>query len=115
MKELAMGGELTLIAKFPDHEPVMLSRLSTLETTSRGVPLLTRHRSLRAHAAQSLTPLRAVGKSFLRRGGYIQMVSSSRNDMCSDSPKTVEPTEALFGILFGRGPPNPGDFSGGKG
>ena len=49
----AMGGQLSLIAEFPDREPVTLSGLSTMETTPR--PTL-RHRKrtrTREHAAQS--------------------------------------------------------------
>jgi DNA-binding XRE family transcriptional regulator len=51
----AMGGQLSLIAEFPDREPVTLSGLSTMETAPRPTP---RHRKrkrtrTREHAAQS--------------------------------------------------------------
>lgn len=48
----AMGGQLSLIAEFPDREPVTLSGLSTVETTPR--PTLRRRRKrTREHAPLS--------------------------------------------------------------
>jgi transcriptional regulator with XRE-family HTH domain len=53
----AMGGSLSLVAEFPNHEPVILSGLATMETTS--VPRKGARRALpqrprkRAHAAHS--------------------------------------------------------------
>ena len=45
----AMGGQLSLIAEFPDREPVTLSGLSTMETTPH--PTLRRRRKrTREHA-----------------------------------------------------------------
>lgn len=51
----AMGGHLTLIAEFPDREPVMLSGLSTMETTSRRIPGSHRRKRMRgrSHATRS--------------------------------------------------------------
>ena len=49
----AMGGHLTLIAEFPDREPVMLSGLSTMETAPRRIPRSPRRKRMRVHATQS--------------------------------------------------------------
>jgi len=49
----AMGGHLTLIAEFPDREPVMLSGLSTMETTPRRIPRSPLRKRMRVHATQS--------------------------------------------------------------
>jgi transcriptional regulator with XRE-family HTH domain len=48
----AMGGQLSLIAEFPDREPVTLSGLATIETAPRPTPRRRRKRT-REHAAQS--------------------------------------------------------------
>ncbi len=48
----AMGGQLLLIAEFPDCEPVAPSELSTMETASR-TRRPSRLRRMRTHAAQS--------------------------------------------------------------
>lgn len=48
----AMGGHLTLIAEFPDREPVMLSGLSTMETALRRIPRSPRRKRMRVHATQ---------------------------------------------------------------
>lgn len=48
----AMGGQLSLIAEFPDREPVTLSGLATIETAPRPAPRRRRKRT-REHAAQS--------------------------------------------------------------
>ena len=47
----AMGGQLSLIAEFPDREPVTLSGLSTMETAPH--PPKRRRKRAREHAAQS--------------------------------------------------------------
>ncbi|HEU5408600.1 MAG TPA: XRE family transcriptional regulator [Nitrospira sp.] len=49
----AMGGQLSLIAEFPDREPVALSGLCTMETTPRRTPRPSRRRRMRPHADQS--------------------------------------------------------------
>ena len=48
----AMGGQLSLIAEFPDREPVTLSGLSTMETVPHP-PTRRRRKRAREHAAQS--------------------------------------------------------------
>jgi transcriptional regulator with XRE-family HTH domain len=49
----AMGGQLSLIAEFPDREPVTLSGLSTMETAPRPTPRHRKRKRTREHAAQS--------------------------------------------------------------
>lgn len=49
----AMGGQLTLIAEFPDREPVMLSGLSTMETAPRQTPRSRSRRCVRAQTTHS--------------------------------------------------------------
>lgn len=47
----AMGGQLSLIAEFPDRAPVALSGLTTMEAAPRRT--MRRRRRLRAHATRS--------------------------------------------------------------
>ncbi|MDF0675054.1 MAG: XRE family transcriptional regulator [Nitrospira sp.] len=49
----AMGGQLLLIAEFPDREPVALSGLSTMETAPHRTRRPSRLRRTRTHAVQS--------------------------------------------------------------
>lgn len=49
----ALGGQLLLIAEFPDREPVALSGLSTMETAPRRTRCPSRLRRMRTHATQS--------------------------------------------------------------
>ena len=49
----AMGGQLSLIAKFPDREPVTLSGLATMETAPHTPTRPRRHKRTREHAARS--------------------------------------------------------------
>ncbi len=49
----AMGGHLSLIAEFPDREPVTLSGLSTLETAPHPPTRPRRRKRAREHATQS--------------------------------------------------------------
>ena len=46
----AMGGQLSLIAEFPDREPVTLSGLSTMETTPHPISRPRRRKRTREHA-----------------------------------------------------------------
>ncbi|MCG3773436.1 MAG: hypothetical protein JW395_0243 [Nitrospira sp.] len=46
----AMGGQLSLIAEFPDREPVTLSGLSTMETTPHPTSRPRRRKRTREHA-----------------------------------------------------------------
>ena len=48
----AMGGQLSLIAEFPDREPVTLYGLGTMETAPHP-PTRRRRKRTREHAAQS--------------------------------------------------------------
>lgn len=49
----AMGGQLSLVAEFPDREPVKLSGLSAMETAPRPTPRPSRRKHTREQAAQS--------------------------------------------------------------
>jgi hypothetical protein len=49
----AMGGQLSLIAEFPDREPVTLSGLSTMETAPHSPTRTRRRKRTREHAIQS--------------------------------------------------------------
>ena len=49
----AMGGQLSLIAEFPDREPVTLSGLATMETAPHPPTRPRRRTRTREHAAQS--------------------------------------------------------------
>ncbi len=49
----AMGGQLSLIAKFPDREPVTLSGLATMETAPHTPTRPRRRKRTREHAARS--------------------------------------------------------------
>jgi len=51
----AMGGSLSIVAEFPDHKPVIVSGLSTMETTPPPKPKRRppSHPRKRAHAAHS--------------------------------------------------------------
>ena len=49
----AMGGQLSLVAEFPDREPVTLSGLATMETAPQPPTRPRRRKRTRKHAAQS--------------------------------------------------------------
>ena len=49
----AMGGQLSLIAEFPDREPVTLSGLATMETAPHPPTRPRRRKRMREHATQS--------------------------------------------------------------
>ena len=46
----AMGGQLSLIAEFPDRKPVTLSGLSTMDTAPHSTPRPRRRKRTREHA-----------------------------------------------------------------
>ena len=47
----AMGGQLSLIAEFPDREPVTLTGLAAMETTIASLPRAAGRKRTREHAA----------------------------------------------------------------